>query len=176
MKKSILIVSASPSDQETLRVYREAQEIENALGEKYSVHHVSAARPADIVQAILRYKPQFLHISGHGVDGKIALETEEGKTQVIDLAALASLLSQFEMEGLLINACYSAKTNGLDKIADWLVAMTREISDKGAIAFSTGFYLALEAEQGVESAFAAGKTMLGMVSMKEIDTPVLRKH
>jgi len=175
MKKVILIVSASPNDQQALRVYREAQEIENSLGEKYNVHHVSAARPGEIVQAILRYSPQFLHISGHGVDGKIAMETEEGKTQIIDLAALAALLSQFEMEGLLINACYSAKTNALDNIADWLIAMTKEISDVGAVAFSTGFYLALEAEQSIERAFASGRTMLGMVSISEIDTPVLRK-
>ena len=176
MKKKILIISASPSDQDKLNVYREAQKIEAAIGEKYQVHHVSAATGEDVVQAILRYEPQFLHVSGHGVDGKIALETSEGKTNVIDLAALAVLLEQFEVEGLLINACYSSKTTALDKIADWLIAMSKEISDKGAVAFTTGFYLALENEQSIERAFAAGRAMLGMISMKEIDTPVLRKH
>lgn len=176
MKKRILIISASPSDQDKLSVYKEAQKIESAIGEKYEVHHVSAATAEDVVQAILRHEPQFIHISGHGADGRIALETGEGKTQVIDLAALAVLLGQFEVEGLLVNACYSSKTTALDDISDWLVAMAKEISDKGALAFTTGFYLALEAGQGIEKAFAAGRAMLGMVNMKEIDTPVLRKH
>lgn len=177
VQKTILVVSASPDDADRLRVDQEARAIEESLGALFSVRIVMAARARDLVQALTRHKPRFIHFSGHGINGDIVLEDESGKAQAVSLSGLSSIICPFMPEGIVLNACHSA--DGLEKViecAEWVIAMSEKISDKGAIAFSTGFYLAMESGDTIEDAFAAGRGMLGMISNKEINIPVLKKN
>jgi len=67
-------------------------------------------RVQDVYQALLDFKPQFVHFSGHGSeDDGLVLEDETGNERLVDAQALASLFKLFasNIECVVLNACYS---------------------------------------------------------------------
>ena len=139
-----------------------------------------AVRFGDVYQALLDFKPQIVHFSGHGSgnDG-LALEDEDGNLKLVDNLALAKLFELFSttVECVVLNACYSeVQAIAIAKHIPYVIGMNQEIGDKAAIKFATGFYNALGAGESVEFAYKLGCNVIQLDGIPEHLTPVLKKR
>jgi hypothetical protein len=182
--KTILILGANPKDTSTLRLDEEVREIDAGLQrakkrELFDLKQRWAVRVEDVYQALLDFKPQIVHFSGHGTgeDG-LALEDETGKLKLLDTEALAQLFELFSstIECVVINACYSeVQAEAIVKYIPYVVGMNKAIGDKAAVKFATGFYNALGAGESVDFAYKLGCNVIQLNGISEYLTPVLKR-
>jgi hypothetical protein len=180
----ILFLSASPANEARLRVDQEAREIQEKLQlakmrENFEYQMRLAVRPDDLTQALLDVEPRIVHFAGHGsASGALFLENELGKSHPVEPETIASLfkLVSEQVECVLLNACYSEnQANAIAKYIQYVIGMNQSISDKAAIAFSVGFYMALGAGKSIEQAYDFGVVQIRLQGIPEHLTPVLIK-
>jgi hypothetical protein len=150
---TILFVGADPQDRPRLRTQTEQREIETLLvkqsrhRESYRVVVCLSSRPKDITQALLDHKPQLVHFSGHGEEkGELCFEDNEGKAYPVQPDELVRLLEYFSkhVRCVVLNACYTLElARSLSEVIDVAIGVEGDLPDEAALAFSTGFYLAL---------------------------------
>ncbi|MDF5715597.1 MAG: pentapeptide repeat-containing protein [Rhizonema sp. NSF051] len=182
--KTILILAANPKTTSSLRLDEEVREIDAGLQrakkrELFDIKQRWAVRVQDIYQALLDFKPQFVHFSGHnsGDDG-LVLEDETGNVQLVETVALASLFKLFatDIECVVLNACYSeVQASALAQHIPYVIGMNKTIGDRAAIKFATGFYSALSSGECVEFAYKLGCNVIQLDGIAEHLTPVLKK-
>ncbi|MDJ0737492.1 MAG: CHAT domain-containing protein [Nostocaceae cyanobacterium] len=182
--KTILILASNPKNTSQLRLDEEVREIDAGLqrAKKRSLFDLKqrwAVRVEDVYQALLDFKPQIVHFSGHGTgnDG-LALEDEAGKLKLVDTKALAELFELFSntIECVVLNACYSEiQAQAIAKHIPYVIGMNQAIGDKAAVKFATGFYNALGAGESFEFAYKLGCNVIQLDGIPEHLTPVLKK-
>ncbi|MDJ0698102.1 pentapeptide repeat-containing protein [Mastigocoleus sp. MO_188.B34] len=182
--KTILILASNPKDTSRLRLDEEVREIDAGLQraskrELFDLKQRWAVRIQDVYQALLDFKPQIVHFSGHGSgDDGLALEDEAGNLQLVDTEALTKLFELFSsrIECVVLNACYSeVQAQAIAKYIPYVIGMNQAIGDKAAVKFSTGFYNALGAGESVEFAYKLGCSIIQLEGIAENFTPVLKK-
>ncbi|BAY66911.1 hypothetical protein NIES22_70550 (plasmid) [Calothrix brevissima NIES-22] len=95
-----------------------------------------------------------------------------------DTVALAKLFELFSttIECVVLNACYSeVQASAIAKHIPYVIGMNKEIGDKAAVKFATGFYNALGAGEGVKFAYKLGCNVIQLDGIPEHLTPVLIK-
>ena len=184
MEIRILFLAANPSNASRLRLGQELRDIKEKLQlskfrDKFVLESHTSARPGDISQAILDFKPNIVHFSGHGTaEGELCFEDELGQIKPVTSKALAALfkLMADEINCVVLNACYSdIQAQAIAEHISCVVGMKKAIGDKAAIAFAVGFYKALGADETVERAYEFGCAEIGLENIPEELTPVLRK-
>ncbi|QIR41708.1 CHAT domain-containing protein (plasmid) [Tolypothrix sp. PCC 7910] len=182
--KTILILAANPKNTSQLRLDEEIREIDAGLQrakkrELFDLKQRWAVRVQDVYQALLDFKPQIVHFSGHGSgDDGLALEDEAGNLKLVDTVALAKLFDLFSttIECIVLNACYSqVQASAIAQHIPYVIGMNKAIGDKAAVKFATGFYNALGAGEGVEFAYKLGCNVIQLDGIPEHLTPVLIK-
>ena len=120
---------------------------------------------------MLETDASIIHFSGHGgIGGQIFFETESSKSLPIEPEILADFFKQFseKIECVVLNSCFSEKqAKAISKHINYVIGMSKGISDRAAIAFSIGFYQALGAGKNIEEAFEFGKIQSGLQSAPE---------
>jgi hypothetical protein len=179
--KSILLLAADPKGTVSLRLQEEEREIKERLRlagyGKVPINTTGATRTRDIQQAMLDFKPQIVHFTGHGAgkDG-LAFEDGTGQPKLVDSDALANLFKLFSshVECVVLNACYSqVQAEAIAQHIDYVIGMSQAIGDRDAIEFSVGFYIALGAGESVEFAYKLGCNAIQLAGSSEYLTPVL---
>jgi hypothetical protein len=181
--KSILLLAANPKGTKSLRLQEEEREIKERLRlagyGKTPINSTGATRPRDIQQAMLDFKPQIVHFSGHGAEQEgLVFEDKTGQEKVIGSEALADLFRLFSnrVECVVLNACYSKfQAEAIAQHINYVIGMSKEIGDKAAIEFSVGFYSALGASESIEFAYEMGCNAILLEGFPENLTPVLYK-
>jgi CHAT domain-containing protein len=182
--KTILILASNPKNTSQLRLDEEVREIDAGLQrakkrELFDLKQRWAVRVQDVYQALLDFKPQIVHFSGHGSgDDGLALEDEAGKLKLVDTEALAKLFELFSttIECIVLNACYSeVQAEAIAKHIPYVIGMNQAIGDKAAVKFATGFYNALGTGESVEFAYKLGCNVIQLDGIPEYLTPVLKK-
>jgi hypothetical protein len=182
--KTILILAANPKNTSPLRLGEEVREIDAGLQrakkrELFDLKQRWAVRVQEVYESLLDFKPQIVHFSGHGSgDDGLALEDETGNVRLVDTVALAKLFELFasNVECVVLNACYSeVQAQAIVKHIPYVIGMNKEIGDKAAIKFATGFYNALGAGESVEFAYKLGCSVIQLEGIAEDLTPVLKK-
>jgi uncharacterized protein YjbI with pentapeptide repeats len=182
--KTILILAANPKNTSPLRLGEEVREIDAGLqrAKKRELFHLKqrwAVRAQEVYQSLLDFKPQIVHFSGHGAgDDGLALEDETGNVQLVGTDALAKLFELFasNIECVVLNACYSeVQAQAIVKHIPYVIGMNKQIGDKAAIKFATGFYSALGAGESVEFAYKLGCSVIQLDGIPENLTPALKK-
>jgi uncharacterized protein YjbI with pentapeptide repeats len=182
--KTILILAANPKNTSPLRLGEEVREIDAGLQrakkrELFDLKQRWAVRVQEVYQSLLDFKPQIVHFSGHGSgDDGLALEDETGNVRLVDTVALANLFELFasNVECVVLNACYSeVQANAIVKHIPYVIGMNKQIGDKAAIKFATGFYNAVGAGESVEFAYKLGCSVIQLEGIPEHLTPVLKK-
>lgn len=184
LRKTILVLASSPTNEARLRLDKEVREIEEGLRrsqqrEKFTLQQRWAVRPDDLRRALLDLTPQIVHFCGHGSgeDG-LVLEDDAGKAQFVPTQALANLFKRFATRGLecvLLNACYSEiQAKAIAEHIDYVVGMNSEIGDDAAIKFAVGFYDELGAGWSYEDAYNGGCDAIALQGIPEEHTPVLK--
>ena len=183
--KTILILSANPTDTNQLRLGEEAREIQAGLERARSRGQFEmiarwAVRPDDLRRALLDHEPQIVHFCGHGSGNQgLALEDNTGRMQLVSTESLARLFKLFKntVECVLLNACYSEEqAEAIYQHINYVIGMNREIGDRAAIKFAVGFYDALGADRSYEEAYEFGCSAIDLEGIPESSTPVLKKR
>lgn len=189
--QKILILAANPKQTVRLRLDEELRDIKEGLQraqnrENFDLRYDLAVRPRDIRRAILDYRPNIIHFSGHGagVQG-LAFEDEIGNEQLVTGEALAGLFGQFsnQVECVLLNACYSqVQADAIAQHINYVIGMNDQIQDEAAIEFVVGFYDALLAynpqydqSSPLEFAFNIARNAIVLAGVSGESIPELKK-
>nr|WP_236117081.1 CHAT domain-containing protein [Hassalia byssoidea] len=180
--KKILILSANPTNTNQLRLDEEVREIEAALErsrsrDRFQIISKWAVRSNDLRRALLDYKPEIVHFSGHGAGSQgLALENNSGQIQLVKSKALAGLFELFDsIECVLLNACYNeAQAEAIAQHVDYVIGMNRAIGDRAAIEFAVAFYDALGADRSYEDAYEFGCVDIALGGISASLIPVLK--
>ncbi|MEO0935826.1 MAG: CHAT domain-containing protein, partial [Cyanobacteria bacterium J06641_2] len=154
--------------------------------EKFDIRYDLAVRPRDIRRAILDYRPNMIHFSGHGFGDKgLSFEDVTGEEKLVTGEALAGLFKQFskQVECVLLNACYSeVQADAIVEHIDYVIGMNNSVGDKAAIEFAVGFYdglLAYNAQydesSSVEFAFNLACNAITLAGVSGESIPQLKK-
>jgi predicted transcriptional regulator len=127
---------------------------------------------------MLDIEPQIVHFSGHGTaEGALYFENETGQAHFTQPDALAALFKQFadQVICVVLNACFSeVQAEAIAQHIEYVIGMNKEIGDRAAIAFATGFYQALGAGVTIEKAYELGCVQIKLQNIPEHLTPVLK--
>ena len=183
MKKKILILSANPKDTDQLRLDQEAREISEGLKraqkrDSFEIISCWATRPADLQRALIEYRPELVHFSGHGTGEQgLVLENDQGTMQLVSTEALSELFELFKatVECVVLNACYSeAQASAICEHIDYVLGMNDAVGDKTAIKFATGFYDALGGGFPIEQAYKLGRNRVKLEGLSGAQVPVIK--
>ena len=190
--KKILILAANPKNTVRLRLDQEVRDIEEGLQlaaqrDKFTLQHKGAVRSRDISRAVLDFRPNIIHFSGHGSQTEgLSFEDEVGKEKFVTAEALAEFFKLFakDVECVLLNACYSeVQANAIAQHIDYVIGMNQAIADKAALEFSVGFYDALarynpqsDGDSAIEFAFNVARSSILLAGVPGECIPVLIKN
>lgn len=162
----ILFLAANPIDTPSLQLDEEVRAIDQALQlsryrEAFTLEQVWAVRLEDLQESLLRYQPVIVHFSGHGTgESQLILKNDAGNGYPLlpgTLEVLFSLLKG-EIRCVVLNACYSRRqAEAIARQVDCVVGMSKSISDRAAMRFSSAFYQALGYGKDVRTAFELGR-------------------
>ncbi|MEA5553043.1 AAA-like domain-containing protein [Anabaena cylindrica UHCC 0172] len=185
--KKILILTANPTNTQTLRLNEEVRNIENAQErsqkrDEFKIIVKQAVRQEEFRRHLLDHKPDIVHFSGHGGGEQgLALMGDNGEAILVKPDALTDFFEivqrSFKIECVVLNACYSEiQAEGIYPYVDYVVGMNQKIGDKAAREFTLGFYDALFANESIETAFKLGCNAIQMKDIPEHLTPILKNR
>ncbi|GAX44463.1 hypothetical protein NIES4075_54820 [Tolypothrix sp. NIES-4075] len=189
--KKILILAANPKQTSRLRLDEEVRDIKEGLRlsqqrDKFILQQEWAVRPRDVRRAVLDFRPNIIHFSGHGAGTTgLSFEDEIGKEKLVTAEALAGLFGQFakQVECVVLNACYSEEQAlAIAQHIDYVIGMNAAIGDKAALEFAVGFYDALVAYDPrydtysrIEFAFNIACNAIQFAGVSGISIPIMKK-
>ncbi len=176
-RETVLVLNATPDDQGRIRADKEAAMLERQLEvvknreRDLNVVQKFAVRLQDIQKELLNNRPRILHFSGHGDEGVLLFEKDDGTTAELDGDVLADILEAYGgLECLVLHACYSEKVaRACAKHVRIVVGSTDEVDDETAPKFTYAFYQGLANGRPYENAFAMGQAEVRTVSASQAD-------
>lgn len=177
-KRVILFLAASPRESNPLQLGEECAEIQREL--KMTPHRDDfcfESRWAVSIDELMRYltelDPTVIHFSGHGGQGGLVLQDEQGRPQPVPARALAMMVTAAarSVRTVVLNACYSSvHAEMLRTRVDCIVGMDGAIGDQAARAFAVRFYGALGNRRSIGNAVAQG---IAALAAKQLHDEVL---
>jgi hypothetical protein len=178
----ILALRANPTNTSSLRLDEEIRGIKDELErakyrDRFEFISEGAVRADDLSRAMLKYKPDIVHFSGHGAgELGLALEDDVGNMQLVSTEALNRLFKwgRNTVKCVFLNACYSqVQAEAIHQNIDCVIGMNKAIGDRAAIKFAAKFYQALVDGESFQSAYDYACTALDLSGSKESSTPEL---
>ena len=185
MPKTILFLAANPSGTDKLDLKQEVEQVEKELQrlqsrEQFEFKQQWATTLEALRHALLDHKPNIIHFSGHGAGQTgIVLEDEAGNRKDVDGETLANFLEPFEIDCVILNACFTAlQASSIVQHVDFVIGMNQPIIDEAAIQFAIGFYDGLASGESIPVAFKLGCTNVQatMPKFEEHLKPVLKQR
>ncbi|QXJ20197.1 CHAT domain-containing protein [Actinomadura graeca] len=145
--RRVLLIGASPDEDDAVRADRELREIRAAarLGH-LDVSAVLAAQASDL-REILRARPDVLHLSTHGDGSLLYFESSFGDRQAVPVTEVAATLARYRdadgvrLGGLVLASCESeAAAEAFLDVADSVVAHRGPLDDACAVLFTRRLY------------------------------------
>ena len=185
----VLMVIASPDDQDSLKLIKEVEHIqkvlqtENAASPPVDITLLKQPDRSTLAQALEQGNYQVLHYAGHSdfgdSGGDLSLVNQQtGLTERLSGDDLAGLLVNNRVVLTVFNSCRSAHTAGDDAEMDWrqqnlmqalvnrgvpsVIAMAERIPDEVAIAFTQLFYKNLR--KGYPIDLSLSRTRQGLIA------------
>lgn len=183
-ERTVLFLAANPRNLTPLRPDEELRLIEQELwlspnrDDFRLVSHV-AVQLIDISRALVRYRPQIVHFSGHGDEtGRIYVEDPLGYSKPVELEGLAEIFGAYNdtIRCVIVNACHSQRlARAIARHVDHAIGMRYEIGDNAAVRFSVGFYQAMFGGATVPQAFKTAPALLrsDAETMNDYEVPQL---
>jgi len=148
---TVLLITASPEDQQPLRIDKEMREIQKRVqASEYRdvvrFEYCMATQVTDLMQRLNESKPDVVHFSGHGAQEGLVFEDADGDTRLLDNEELAQLLSlsSKRIRLAVFNSCDSAEQAAR---ACWhldaAIGMDDPVDDHAAQLFAGQFYSSL---------------------------------
>jgi hypothetical protein len=184
-KIKILFISSNPSNLSNLSLKSEFTAIDNEIRQSpYSSHFELIpswdTQVTDLQKLLLRYKPDIVHISGHGNEkSEIILQDEHDAGKAISADALKIMFALFkeEIQCVILNMCHSEKQSlAIAKEINFVVGTSGKIGNKLAIEFARSFYRGLANGKDINKSFQLGKNAIGLSDGKQSDVIVLKSR
>ena len=181
-KIKVLFLSANPVATPKLQLDEEIRQIGIKLRaaeyrDAFDFVPRFAARPDDLLQALLEHKPEIVHFSGHGSAAQqLIFVDNQGNEKPVTKEALVRLfrILKDNIRLVLLNACSTRpQAEAIAETIDCTIGMRKPIGDEAAIVFAASFYRALGFGRSVKEAFELGKAALLLESIPEDKTPEL---
>ncbi|WP_296100702.1 CHAT domain-containing protein [uncultured Agrobacterium sp.] len=173
-RMKILMLSASPEQEERLRVDEENRELKRQIrenGGKLEIESEFAVKVSDLQGHLLRQRPNVLHFSGHGSSASsIILENSTGEAFEVPPGALSDLVKMFkpDLTCVVLNCCYSSdQALAIAKHIPFVIGCDDSVGDAAALTFSYAFYRALSHGRSFEDAFLFGVNEINLTSDRE---------
>lgn len=180
---TILLMMSNPVGTSPLRLDEEVRAVDDAIysarnRDQLDLRQAMAVRISDLQRFVLRHTPTVVHFSGHGSASRtIVLSDEDGRGAVeVPAGALSDLfrLVSPPVHCVVLNACFSDhQAQAIAAHVDYVIGMSRAISDRAALFFSEAFYRALASGLPIGKAFELGRTEIHLRSPRERTIPVL---
>ena len=157
----ILLVLADPLDGGRLRLLSEQQRLKDSLSQSlhrdsFEIQVLAEARLDNFGPVLARTKPTIIHFSGHGSQNGIFFNSPTSQATRIEPSRLSQMLSlagRDNLQGIVMNACYTAEMFGARVLDQHAVVMEGELSDAAAISFAQQFYAYLGEGRSFKDAF-----------------------
>jgi len=179
----ILAIIASPSDQPTLNVEQEWQNMQTALNGlvrsgQVIIDRLQPATLPALQSALRRNEYHIFHFIGHGTfdqasqEGMLVLSNEAGVSSLLSARHLGQLIHNEPTLALaVLNSCEGSRTAQADPLAGVaqtlvqqgvpaVIAMQFQISDPSAVLFSQEFYTALADGYPVDAAVTEARVAM----------------
>lgn len=174
-RETVLVLNATPDDRGRIRADKEGalleRQLETVKNRDRDLHVVQkhAVRLVDIQKELLNNRPKILHFSGHGDEGVLMFENDDGTTAELDGTVLADILGAYgDLECLVLHACYTESVaRACTKHVRVVIGSTDSIDDNTAPKFTCAFYQGLANGRPYENAFAMGKAEVATASTDE---------
>ena len=158
----ILFLSANPKKTRRLRLDKEFWEIRGSIvvskaRDEVFIQIRTAVNNKKIQDFIVDEKPDIVHFSGHGnSQGEIILEDEKRDPKPISSEEFAAMFKVMDnrIKCVVLSCCYSAiAAKEIGRFVDFVIGIKTDLEDESAIAFASGFYLALGENKDLQLAF-----------------------
>jgi RNA polymerase sigma factor (sigma-70 family) len=176
-----LFLAANPASTERLMLDEEVRDVQERIQRRSCTIDLNleshwAVRPADLQRLLNEVRPDVVHFSGHGGAPGLMFHNGKRRSKMVSGETLGELFRLFRahVRIVVLNACYSAaQARHISKEIDWVVGMTRAVSDKAAVEFAGGFYQALAYGKDVRNAVEQGRIAMRLDGLDEQETPCL---
>ena len=171
VKKKVLFLAANPDGPSSLHLDREARDLQEKISRIKSpkvevvVEFRWATKITDIQDALFDTKPNILHFSGHGSNGVLCFEDQQGKVAPVQGRDIANLvkLTDGNIDCVVLNACFSDEISALlSEHVQAVIGCVDSIDDEAAISFSRALYRAISHGETYEKAFNFAKLEVSM--------------
>ncbi len=178
---TVLFMAASPEDEAQLRLDKEIREIEQRLREtkhRDSIRFVPkvARQLTDLMRDLNEVRPHIVHFSGHGNEGELAFENDEGRAQPLSNDTLGVLLAATSdrIRLAVFNSCQSAAQAVLaTDYVSFAIGMETSVEDENAKTFAAQFYNSLGFGKTITAAFEQAKAQVVLVHGQGGEIPQL---
>ncbi len=179
----ILFIKVNPKGTTNLFLDVEENNIEEArvssANRDYFEMKSKGAVTKDMLHSNLEsYKPDILHISGHGSDdGVLYFHDEDNYKKELSLAMFSEFIQNYKpnLKCVFMNACFSLmKTedfNSIDNLA--IIGMNSEVPNDTALTFSRAFYTSFFEGKSINDSFKTAVDVVGVDGFGEESIPVL---
>jgi hypothetical protein len=179
-RRTILVMSANPVGQQSLRLDEERRAIDRAVspaGDRLEVRTADAVRLDDLQPALLRHRPVIAHFSGHGsASAGILVVDDDGRARPVPPDALIELfrILSRHVRCVVLNACYTdEQARAIVAHVPCVVGMHHRVPDRTAIRFAAAFYEGIAYGESVRVAFELGLNSLRLHGDPDTDIPRL---
>jgi DNA-binding response OmpR family regulator len=178
----ILFLAANSSEQGRLKLDEESRAIDQALrtAEFRDVFRLTkqfAVHVGDVQELLMRFKPDIVHFSGHGLPtSEIVLLAEGDREHPVSVRALGKLFEVLKnnIKCVVLNACYSeVQAQAIAGSIGCVVGMSGDIADDAAVRFAIAFYRALGYGKDIQTAFDLGCIEMDLADLPDSDLPRL---
>jgi TPR repeat protein len=168
-KVEILCFAADPFDG-SLQLAKDVRKIRRKVGGalhhralKFDWHH--AVRPDDMLDALMKQRPQIVHFSGHGDGEGLLLEGADGNPNRVHTDTLRTLFTMLGggVQVVLLSACTSRpQAEAICDVVGCAIGTRGEIPEDAAITFNAEFYRSIASGYSVQAAYDQARLALEM--------------
>jgi Effector-associated domain 1 len=178
----VLLVGASPSDNERIRPDRDAKAITEAGARGHLLLEYCPAAAATDLGRVLDFRPDILHLACHGAGDDLIFEDVHGEEHRVPAQAVADTLRLYrdagrsQLRGLVLASCDGdAVAARFAEVAEAVVAHRGALDDLCAVTFTRHLYAALEhtTDVGAAARIAAQHALLTDESCADVVTGLI---
>ncbi|MFI0429087.1 CHAT domain-containing protein [Mariniflexile sp. HMF6888] len=124
------------------------------------------------------YKPNILHISGHGSDeGVLYFHDEENHKKELSIHMFSEFIQNYKpnLKCVFMNACFSLNETDNFVVTDnqAVIGMNSEVPNDTALSFSRAFYTSFFEGKSISNSFQTAVDVVGIDGFGEESIPVL---
>jgi tetratricopeptide (TPR) repeat protein len=183
MKQIVLFLSATPSNQEELKIIEAFKDIQAKVNsanynEQFDCRPENKVSIDEMQTCLWKEKPQIVHFFGHGEKGYLMLQNANGEVEEAKLKPFADMFRVLNNRGgitkeqrircAVLCACSSGKiAEAISKHVEFAIGTVAPISEQSARIFAKTFYFHLCSGDSLQDAFDMANSQVSFWNQDE---------